>query len=69
MKDYLLILGCKRGSLCFLAVILEEGGEVSFPKILIYQGSNKTVFCNADIFPFRNPCNIDIKYFKADHFI
>lgn len=30
MKYYLLFLGCKRGLLCSLAVILEEGGGVFF---------------------------------------
>lgn len=39
------------GLLCFLAVILEEGGGFFPSKILIYQGSNKPVFCNADFFP------------------
>lgn len=27
----ILFLGCKRGLLCFLAVIVEEGGRVFFP--------------------------------------
>lgn len=53
MNYYLLFLGSKMGLLCFLAVIIEEGGGVFFSKILIHQGSNKPVFCNADFFPLQ----------------